>query len=608
MFLDRTARASSLSLCALGLCALLSSNAAAQGDGRGFAEELVAQDPDPWLIIPATRGKGGKWMSGAAEAIAREWERHGDAVIEAEEAAESFERTDSAPAPELSQNDIDRWVERSQAALRYLAHGDYRGARRELQAAQQVADRAAAELNREAARAQQVLDTCLYMVRAYVETKDRAAAKEQARECRRLVPSVEPTAFRHTPEVRELLGQVDDELAMGAPGMVEVQSEPSNCLVRVNGIAFGRTPISDIELPVGTYRLQVECRADRRARVQALRVSSGVNRVRVDARFQQALHSRPHLYLQYEDSSDLARYRMLDGKQVAQTVGASGALVITRPAPSTLRIDLDGEGKSPASVWLPVIDGALMGEDVERAVEALLEGRSADFSAALPMAAVSWYDEQPPASRSKLAEQGTDGAGQADEAAESKAHAGSEGRQHPRPRGQRIAGWSLLGVGGAAVLGSLGLHLYRGSLGDDLIASPSNLSVAQDWQDLRIAVWSMAGLGGAAMLSAMPLALPNRQGVPWWSWLSGGLGLGLTGYAIYEAVSMTDCVEPFLGDRARVTGCVNRGQESGRVALAIAGAAPLLTMPLAYLFRPLRVQPAVTVTDKRALLSLRGSF
>jgi hypothetical protein len=86
------------------------------------------------------------------------------------------------------------------------------------------------------------------------------------------------------------------------------------------------------------------------------------------------------------------------------------------------------------------------------------------------------------------------------------------------------------------------------------------------------------------------------------------LGLGLAGYAIYEAVRMTDCVEPFLGDRARIRGCVERGQASGRVALSLAGAAPLLTMPLVYLFRPLRVQPSVTVTDERALLSVRGSF
>ncbi len=607
MFLDRTARSPSLTLCAFGICALFSSNAEAQGVERSFVSE-PAEGLAPWAIVPATSDKPGKWMSGAADAIAREWERRGDLAFDAGKASERFELAGSAPAPKLSQNDIDRWVERSQSALRYLAHGDYRGARRELQAAQQVADRAAAELNREAARAQQVLDTCLYMVRAYVETKDRAAATAQARECRRLVPSVEPTAFRHTPEVRELLGRVDRELAMGGPGTLEVRSEPSDCLVRVNGIAFGRTPISDIELPVGTYRLQVECREERRGRVQALRVSSGLNRVRVDARFQQAVHSRPQLYLQYRDSSELQRYRMLDGKQVAQTLGAAGALVITRPATGTLQIDLDGEGKKPASVWLPVIDGALMAEDVERAVEALLEGRSVDFSAAVPMAAVSWYDERPMATQNELAQHGSDGGGHANDAAQRAGRRGSEGRYHPRPRGQRVAGWSLLGIGGAAMLGSLGLHLYRDSLGDDLIASPSNLSVAQDWQDLRIGVWGTAGLAGAAMSSAMPLALPNSQGVPWWSWLSGSLGLGLTGYAIYEAVAMTECVEPFIGDRSRVTDCVERGQQSGRVALSLAGAAPLLTMPLVYLFRPLRVQPAVTVTNERALLTVRGSF
>ena len=185
----------------------------------------------------------------------------------ADRASERFEVVGSAPAPTISQSDIDLWVERSRAAVRYLARADYKAARRELKAAQRLADRAAAELNREAARAQQVLDTCLFMVRAYVETKNDAEARKQARECRRLVPRVEPSAFRHTPEVRELLAEVDQEMASEAPGTLEVQSTPSDCLVRINGVEFGRTPVSGIELPVGTYRMQVECEEDKRGRI-----------------------------------------------------------------------------------------------------------------------------------------------------------------------------------------------------------------------------------------------------------------------------------------------------------------------------------------------------
>jgi hypothetical protein len=84
--------------------------------------------------------------------------------------------------------------------------------------------------------------------------------------------------------------------------------------------------------------------------------------------------------------------------------------------------------------------------------------------------------------------------------------------------------------------------------------------------------------------------------------------LGLTGYAIYEGVTMTSCPEPYIADQAAVRACVARGQEAGRVALALAGAAPLLTIPLVYLFRPLRAEPVVSATREGAMVRVRKVF
>ena len=224
-------------------------------------KQSLSSDEPRWLVLPVLGGETAvanralssvEGLHTAAEALRQELVLRGQSVWRADRASERFEVVGSAPAPKVSQSDIDRWVERSRAAVRYLARADYKAARRELKAAQQLADRAADELNREAARAQQVLDTCLFMVRAYVETKNSAEARRQARECRRLVPRVEPTAFRHTPEVRELLTEVDQEMAAEAPGTLEVQSTPAGCLARINGVEFGRTPLSNIELPVGS--------------------------------------------------------------------------------------------------------------------------------------------------------------------------------------------------------------------------------------------------------------------------------------------------------------------------------------------------------------------
>ena len=106
----------------------------------------------------------------------------------------------------------------------------------------------------------------------------------------------------------------------------------------------------------------------------------------------------------------------------------------------------------------------------------------------------------------------------------------------------------------------------------------------------------------------MPLLLPDRRRTPWWGWTLGAMGLGLSGYAIYEGVTMTSCPEPFIADDSAVRACVERGQEAGRISLALAGAAPLLTVPLVYLIRPLRAEPSVSVSTGGAVVQLRKVF
>ena len=566
----------------------------------------VAQVDDPpgssarWLVLPAATDGQVEALHNDAEAVRHELAVRSKEVWRADRASERFEVLGSAPAPEISQSDIDLWVERSRAAVKYLARADYKAARRELKAAQRLAEGAAAELNREAARAQQVLDTCLFMVRAYVETKNAAAARRQARECRRLVPRVQPTAFRHTPEVRDLLAEVDREMAAEAPGMLDVRSTPSDCLVRINGVEFGQTPLGDIELPVGTYRLQVECEPETRGRIHRVAIESGNNTMVFDTAFEHVVHTRPVLHLQYTSPEAWAARRMQDAAQVARVLGGANMLVVSRPMAKVVRIDLDAEDVKPASIWLPIDDRGLAPDEVRRGVDALFEGRSVDFSGPHPIARASWGAEREAAAK-RRAVAATSAAASAAEADTGKAGVA-------RPRNQRIAGWSLFGVGVASIGAAVGLHVHRGTLGDELIAAPSSLQAAQDWRDARIAVWTLAAVGGAATSASMPLLLPNYERTPWWGWTLGAVGLGLTGYAIYEGVTMTGCPKPFITDASAVQACVSRGQEAGRLSLVLAGAAPLLTVPLVYLFRPLRMDASASVSRQGAMLQVRRVF
>ena len=442
-----------------------------------------------------------------------------------------------------------------------------------------------------------MLDTCLYMVRAYVETKSYAEARRQARECRQLVPRVEPTAFRHTPEVRELLAKVDAQMAAEAPGMLDVQSTPPGCLVRINGVEFGRTPLSGIELPVGLYRLQVECDEGQRGRIHRVEVVSGANVLSIDAGLERAVRTRPVLHLKY-GSPDVWAKRMSDARAAAAVLGSGRVLTLSQLGADMLRVDLSAEGSAPASTWLSTSGGAPSAEDSRRAVDALLEGRSVDFTGKHPIARASWAVER----------DSTGTVGAASAALVEAEPTGEKPSGTPRPRNQRIAGWSLFGAGVASIGVSVGLHVWRGNLGDPFIESPANLNAAQRWYDARIAVWATAAFGGAATSAAMPLLLPSYERTPWWGWTLGAAGLGLTGYAIYEGVTMTSCPEPYIADGAAVRACVERGQEAGRIALAVAGAAPLLTVPLVYLLRPLRTEPSISVSRESAMVRIRMEF
>ncbi len=555
-----------------------------------------------WLVVPAlggatdsaSRGVTVEGLHTAAEALRQGLVLRGRSVWAADRVSERFEVVGSAPAPHVTQSDIDLWVAHSRAAVRYLARADYKAARRELRAAQRLADRAAAELNREAARAQQVLDTCLFMVRAYVETKNSAEGRRQARECRRLVPRVEPSAFRHTPEVRDLLAQVDAEMAAEAPGTLEVESTASDCLVRINGVEFGRTPLSGVQLPVGAYRMQVECEEAQRGRIHRIGIKSGENVFAFDAGLERAVRTRPVLHLEYEAPTAWGK-RMDHASQAAAILGGADVLVVSGLGSSAVRVDLSAEGYEAASAWVAVrAGGQPEAEDVRRAIDALFEGRSVDFAGPHPIARPSW--------RVELA------SGVAAGAATAAATEAASKDGVPRPLNQRIAGWSLFGVGVASIGVSVGLHVWRGELGERFIETPANLNAAQQWNDVRIGVWTTAAFGGVATSAAMPLFLPEYRRTPWWGWTLGAMGLGLTGYAIYEGVTMSSCPEPYVADQAAVRSCVARGQEAGRVALALAGAAPLLTIPWVYLFRPLRAEPSVSVTGQGAVVQVRKVF
>lgn len=457
-----------------------------------------------------------------------------------EEARRRFEEQVSMPASLVSQNDIDEWVARSRDAVRSLARADYERAREQLLEAQRLSQNAAEELNREVARARQVLDTCLFMVRAFLETNNRDEAERQARECRRLVPTVEPTQVRHTPDVRELLARIDRALAEEPPARLRVESTPAGCVVRVNGIEFGETPYLVDDLRPGDYRLQVECDPQQRGRVRRLRLGQGSTSVEVDSAFDMAFRSRPRLALRRGASREHLQTfaSLLGGSVVAMERTPEGWLL--------QRYDSAGLVSQSRS----------SGDDWERVIDELSERQSSE----------RWASERE------------------DEPTEAVSEAEPEASS-PRPSTLRMAlGIGALTLSVGAITTGVVLSHQRGQRGDlYAIAEPVDIDFLQRqqrWRDLETPVYLLAGTGFALGVTAAALLTRDVEGMPWWTWASGSLGVAAVVLGVVVASTAPSCGNVAV-DRQE---CVDRGQALGLASSLLAGGGILLSVPVAAAF------------------------
>jgi hypothetical protein len=115
----------------------------------------------------------------------------------------------------------------------------------------------------------------------------------------------------------------------------------------------------------------------------------------------------------------------------------------------------------------------------------------------------------------------------------------------------------------------------------------------------------LAYTGGALLAGGLALALPERDGTPWWAWLSGGLGLATAGIGAALVVALPTCDDVAEQRRA----CVNRGQGGQRSSFLVSAALPMLAVPLTYLLgRGSKVRVEGSAGADHALMSLRGSF
>ncbi len=500
-----------------------------------------------------------------------------------------FLRHVSKPAPEFHRHELDSLPQLTDSALHNLARGRYGVAKKELSEAMEIGDRGLLTIAREEQRAKQIFDACLYLVRAHWEVGRHDQAREQALRCRRLFPDLLPTSHqKHTPEVRTLMREADEQLSHGPRGALRVTSSPAGCVMRLGGIKMGTTPVVVEDLASQTYRVQVECGPEGRAhhaRVYAVPVNEQTSELHVDVSLDEALAppgetESTHLSLRYDSPDDAQNHMAAHARAILEglrydelwLVGAfEGVLVVARAT-------RDGMMSEPIG---PVADAHPLSEYV-RAVRALANAKIESAPATTATVEVVQGKQRLTATDDGLSP-------------------------------ASIAGISLLGAGVAAVGMGWGLHFERASAGDQWAmlsdpAHPEYLTRQQAWLDKRWTGWLIGGVGSISASLGAGLLASRLEGPDWWTWALGGVGLVLGGWGVIDITGGAIC-DPAVGTFSDV--CVRDEQAIGRGLLLTSTGLPLVSFALsAALFsgadEQRGTQVSLEMSQTRAMLRLGG--
>jgi hypothetical protein len=592
-----------LLIAALGACALPSRvHAQTEESGR-------------WLVLPSvvtTNGDPKHPARSASRAITEQLRQHGTRAFQTDEAKTLFEQQGSTPPMTASAADIDELAKDAQRALYHVASGLPQRAKKDVERALERARRALESLNRETRAAQHLLDACLYLVRAHLQHNDRAEARSQALECRRLVPDIAPEPTVHPPDVIGVLAEAQAQLRAHEPPALRIESEPTGCAAYVNGRNLGPTPKELSQLSPGEYRLQVECEPGVMGRVHRLALVSSRVVAKVDTRYDRTIETLFDLSLHYA-SRDLERKHLgRDAVETARIVGATDVVVAwVEATPSTSRSQVkldryrvaDGVHVAQATVSVDPGTGAIANEQIDRGRKELLllvSKKPAVVAAPVTPPAPPPAAAAPPVEAMPEPAQAPEPATvqePAPYAAEYEQPETGEG-----PSALTIAGYVAGGLGLVAHVASWVTYaslldmqsVYTGALNANAMPSLQTSAELTALRDIDSADDPpvILGITGAALsTAALPMWLPETDGVTWWGWASGGAGLALavTGAVLHANASSCEidryqrCTEPALAT------------DLGPMLLL--QAAPLIAVPI--------VQGVRSVTEDRASVGLQ---
>lgn len=508
------------------------------------------------LVVPTETGDT---QAGRVPNVAAQLEQYimdlGTPVLTRREAASRFERRESSAPTVIDRTDLDVIAEQAQEALLFVATGRNQRARAAVAQVMERAERTLESLNREAESATNLLDSCLFSVRAMLAARDREGARQRAFECRRLVPDMEPEPYTHPPPVRQLYEDVQRELSSGSGGTLRIRTDTPGCEVLLNGRNLGTTPFDAPHLPPGEYRVQAEC-DNVPGRVHRVTMTASGTDLTINTRRDRFLRTSEELSLVYPTQQELDADGFEDARQVARAVGAT-EIVWIRPDGEGLRherFEVD-DGRTLATVRSHATDTR---DELRVLASMLVAGESHDLLLDEPI-----------------------------EVQHPRSGVSSEALAADGPSDTPVVGIALFSAGAALLATSWVMYsqvqanendIQRLEFGDTAFLDQLDSLYTSRWL-----MGSTAVAGGAAMSIALPFLLPEQKAgdpaVPWWGWALGGIAsAGLAG-----AVVLATQPEPCLG-MGRTNCFITEKPWLLSISLA-AHTAPLFGVPLTYLLR-----------------------
>ncbi len=485
-------------------------------------------------------------------------------VISAAQMAELLRQRHSSEPAAASQDDFDALARESEAALEHVAFGRRRQARRAIESILERAQGAIEALNRESRSARRVLNSCLYLVRALSDAGDEEGALNQAIECARLVPDMQPSASEHPPAVRRLYQRAVERIESGPHGSLHVESRPPGCDVYMNGRRLGTTPFTREQLPTGEYRIQVECESGRPGRVHRFILAAEPRELVIDSRFDRTLRSTAgDVRLEYEDAQAEYAHRMADGVAVAEILGATDLLLVSAEDPEVARVDWIRVGEPPrvlASAKIAMSASGASPSSVQRGMVALLQRRSVDATHDEDIEIAAW---SPPAPRQATSAMGRD-----------IEPPPSDDGAPEATNDLAWLGWVLGGVGVVSYGVGWGLQgewFHRDGLVNVAQPTDPDYQLRLDRRDEMVAPVALLGVGGAVLTTAALPFLVGDGGPEWWHWVIGGVGVAAAAVGIGLWTQEGKCADPMCSERNRTVPLA---------PLVLTMSVPLLALPI----------------------------